>query len=234
MLAEESDADSDGVVESSLRYQWFTTDGTSINLIGTPATSATLDISSLTLPTGSVYGVTITYTDEAGNDESTTTIQGLIDGGVNAEGLDGTVDEDDYIFGRLGVDRIDGKGGGDHIYGGEGNDIITLDTDAGNVETIYYRFASADGGWVGVDGADTINNFRRGEDKLVFIDTDDSVITLTDFLSDANRMRDGVEVIPLFSNDGTTLEGVEIDLGNLTALIINYATTSQVVVRAAN
>ena len=236
LLAETSsqDADTDGVVESSIRFQWFTTDGTSITPIGTPATSDTLDISSHTLEAGEVYGLTVTYTDEAGNPEILTTVQGIIDGGVADENLDGDATTN-YIVGGLGVDTIDGKGGNDHIWGGEGNDIIKLTEAEGSVETIYYAFTSTDAGaWTTTDGMDAITNFRRGEDRLIFVDEDESVITMTEFLNDANRMSDNLEVTPLFSMDKTTLTGVQIDFGDSTALTINYATANQVTVRAAN
>ena len=60
--------DPDGVhADSVTMYQWFTiggaSDSTTKTDIGTPTTSATLDISSHTLPIGATYGVTITYTD---------------------------------------------------------------------------------------------------------------------------------------------------------------------------
>ena len=106
----------------------------------------------------------------------------------------------------------------------------------GTVETIYYRFtSSSSGSFATDDGFDTITNFRRGEDKIVLIDTDSSVITLTDLLSDTNRGQGGnVIVKALFSADDTTLTGVQIGFGNFFAFRIFYATDSQVVVRAAN
>ena len=60
--------DPDGVhADSVTMYQWFTiggaSDSTTKTNIGTPTTSATLDIFSHTLPIGATYGVTITYTD---------------------------------------------------------------------------------------------------------------------------------------------------------------------------
>ena len=237
LTATQNTEDSDGEVANSVRYQWFTTDGTSINRLGTLSSTNTLDTaaSGNELPTGSVYGVTITYNDEAGNmGETVTIVQGIIDGGVADENLDGDATTN-YIVGGLGIDTIDGKGGNDHIWGGEGNDIIKLTEAEGSVETIYYAFTSTDtGAWTTTDGMDAITNFRRGEDRLIFVDEDETVITRTDFLNDANRMSDNLEVTPLFSMDKTTLEGVQIDFGDSTALTINYATANQVTVRAAN
>ena len=211
--------DSDGEVAASVRYQWFTTDGTSITLLGTSTDSETRDISSHTLPTGSVYGLTVTYNDEAGNmGETVTIVQGIIDGGVANETLDGDATTN-FIVGGLGIDTIDGKGGNDHIWGGEGNDIIKLTEAKGSVETIYYAFSSTDAGaWTTTDGFDTITNFRRDEDRLIFVDEDESVITMTEFLN-----HDNLAIKTLlggFSAD--ILEGVEIFFGTTKILEIQY------------
>ena len=149
-------------------------------------------------------------------------------------GLTGTT-ADEYIEGTAGADTITGGGGADHIIGGAGDDEITLSTAADNVETIYHRFSSSNSGdFAPTDGYDTITNFRRGEDKIVLIDTDSSVITLIDFLSAANTAGSGgnVEIVPLFDSvTGTTLIGVQIGFGSTNAgrfLRIEYATDSQV------
>ena len=137
----------------------------------------------------------------------------------------------DHIAGGDGADEITSGGGNDHIFGDAGNDTISLSTDADNVETIYYRFASSDSGdFAATDGTDTIKGFRRGEDKLVLIDTDGTLITLNDFLSDTHREQGGnLFVVPLLdSATGTILIGVQIDFGNTNALRIEYATDSQV------
>ena len=148
--------------------------------------------------------------------------------------LTGTADAE-YIYGDAGADTITGGGGADHIIGGTGNDGITLSEAVGSVETIYYRFSSGSGAFGTDDGFDTITNFRRGEDKIVFIDTDSSVITLTDLLSETNRGSGGnVIVNALFSMDGTTLTGVQIGFGANFALKISYAEDDHVVVREVN
>ena len=137
----------------------------------------------------------------------------------------------DHITGGDGADEIASGGGNDHIFGDAGNDEITLSTDADNAETVYYRFASSDSGdFAATDGTDTIKGFRRGEDKLVLIDTDGTLITLNDFLSDTHREQGGnLFVVPLLdSATGTILIGVQIDFGNTNALRIEYATDSQV------
>ena len=141
--------------------------------------------------------------------------------------LDGTADAE-YIDGDAGNDEIDGGGGNDHILGGAGNDTIDLSSATGSVETVYYRFSSAgSGAWTGSDGTDTINNFRRGEDRLVFVDTAGTPISRTDFLSNSNLGTVGgqLSVKPIFPNDKIT--GVEIRFGS-NKVVINYATDSHV------
>ena len=214
--------DSDGEVASSVRYQWFTTDGTSITLLGTSTDSETRDISSHTLPTGSVYGLTVTYNDEAGNmGETVTIVQGIIDGGVANETLDGDATTN-FIVGGLGIDTIDGKGGNDHIAGGQGNDNIKLDA-TGSDETIYYRFASTNDELVAIDGFDTITNFRRGEDRLIFVDGDETAISMTDFLNHDDLVIKTIEG-PL----AEVLEGVRIFFGTTQILEIQYHSSDHV------
>ena len=145
-------------------------------------------------------------------------------------GITGTAGAD-HITGGDGADEIASGGGNDHIFGDAGNDEITLSSATGSAETVYYRFASSDNGdFAATDGTDTIKGFRRGEDKLVLIDTDGTLITLNDFLSDTHREQGGnLFVVPLLdSATGTILIGVQIDFGNTNALRIEYATDSQV------
>ena len=224
LTATQNTEDSDGEVAVSVMYQWFTTDGTSINRLGTLSSTNTLDTaaSGNELPTGSVYGVTITYNDEAGNmGETVTIVQGIIDGGVADENLDGDATTN-YIVGGLGIDTIDGKGGNDHIWGGEGNDIIKLTEAEGSVETIYYAFTSTDAGaWTTTDGMDAITNFRRGEDRLIFVDEDETVITMTEFLDHDNL---AIEAI----GSGANLTGVEILFGTTKILEIQYHSSDHV------
>ena len=129
---------------------------------------------------------------------------------------------DEWIYGNDGVDTITSGGGNDHIVGGVGNDDITLSATAGNVETIYYRFSSSSSGaWAGSDGSDTINNFRRGEDRLILLDTDGTPIDLTTFLSADNLAGKGgdVEIEPIDPNNH--IEAVKIEFADHT-LTINY------------
>ena len=101
-----------------------------------------------------------------------------------------------------------------------GDDTITLSTTLGRVETIYYRFTSTDGSaWVASDGTDTISNFRRGEDRLIFIDEDGTVIDLETFIDHNNLAIRALR-------DGDNLTGVEILFGTTKILEIQYHSSS--------
>ena len=146
---------------------------------------------------------------------------GALAGTPTIAGTTGTT-ADEYIKGTAGDDTITSGGGADHIFGGAGNDGITLSAAAGSVETIYYRFSSTDSGaWVSIDGTDTISNFRRGEDRLVFLDTDGSVIDLDTFTA-----HDNLAIRALRS--GENLTGVEILFGTTKVLEIQYHSSSHV------
>ena len=232
--------DSDGVVAGSVMYQWFVTDGTSGKQLGGLTTSNTLDtsVSGNELPSSdSVYGVTVTYDDNANNldQDVVLLLTSVIEGTLGDDtALAGTADAD-YIVGGSGDDTITSGGGNDHIWGGPGDDTITLSTAVGTVETIYYFFASTDSDpWLGVDGADTINNFRRGEDRLIFIDLaglidEGSGIDLGTFLSDDNVFDTGGELAINPLNPELTIDGVEIIFGNQESqkLTISYHTTTR-------
>ena len=128
----------------------------------------------------------------------------------------------DHIAGGDGNDEIASGGGNDHIFGDAGNDEITLSTDADNVETIYYRFASGTpGAWTATDGTDTIINFRRGEDRIVLIDSDDgSVIDLDTFINHNNL------AMRVLWEDDEYVSGVEIMFGTTKVLEIQYHSSS--------
>ena len=148
-------------------------------------------------------------------------------------GLTGT-SAAEYINGGAARDIITSGGGADHIWGGAGIDTVNLETTSGSVETVYYRFTSSDSvAWEGVDDWVTIEGFHRGEDRIVFLDTDDSVITLTDFLSAGNRGTNGGQLVisPRFNND--KIVGADIKFGS-NALRIGYTLDSQEEVRSGN
>ena len=137
-------------------------------------------------------------------------------------GLTGTT-ADEYIKGTAGADTIASGGGADHIFGGAGNDGITLSSAEGSVETVYYRFTSSDSGaWVASDGFDTIINFRRGEDRLVFLDDDGSVIDRNTFAD-----HDNLAMRVLWTGQ-ETLTGVEILFGTTKILEIRYHSSDHV------
>ena len=57
---------------------------------------------------------------------------------------------DDVLVGRGGGDRLAGNGGSDHLVGGAGRDV--------------FDFGDYGSGWM----ADTVADFTRGQDKLLF------------------------------------------------------------------
>ena len=79
-------ADPDGVKDGTIGYQWYTTtDGTSKDAIATSGANRiavtnaeTLDTSGHTLPDGARYGVTVTYTDNADENESVEAVQSSV------------------------------------------------------------------------------------------------------------------------------------------------------------
>ena len=144
---------------------------------------------------------------------------------------DGGTSLAEYYHGGGGNDLINTKGGADWIWGGIGNDRINLHTPPNNasVETIVYRFTSASTGFEANDGFDTITNFRRGEDVLIFSDLDAAPITDIDtFLSAFNFGTSGgkLNIRPTIING--MLEGVEILFGLTRVLKITYTADSRV------
>ena len=101
----------------------------------------------------------------------------------------------DFINAGEGDDVITshhGLIGGDIISGGYGFDTVTLG--AGN-DTVVMRFNSdsdSSGTWRMDDGGDVIHSFKRGEDKLVFVDMVDKtgaspITSFSQWLADDNR-----------------------------------------------
>ena len=148
------------------------------------------------------------------NDIETRDVQVVIDvGDVNeapvVEGVQVTANDP---LAMAGIPTLPGTTSGD--------DTITLSTTLGRVETIYYRFTSTDGSaWVASDGTDTISNFRRGEDRLIFIDEDGTVIDLETFIDHNNLAIRALR-------DGDNLTGVEILFGTTKILEIQYHSSS--------
>ena len=97
------------------------------------------------------------------------------------------------------------QGGNDLLIGGYGADVLHLGT---GTDTVVYRFAStadSDGDndgdstndWVAIDGGDTVNNFERGKDKLILLDTDGTAVSLAEFLGSNSQ----ITVNLLFNGD---------------------------------
>ena len=197
-------------------YQWFVVGGHDI----AGATEATYTITKV----GQIIGVRVSYTDGGGFDETVTTQLSVASVLVDPDAytlfqhttpydtnyLDGIL-ADELIQGGNHADIISTGGGDDIVIGGYGSDRITLSDDG--AETIVYRFSSerstdkADKvGWIAIDGADTVTDFDRGTDKLVFVDVDTSTpVDFAGFFAD----RGSFNVNPVFdSNDNNVLIGV--------------------------
>ena len=104
------------------------------------------------------------------------------------------LDGDDIIFGGFGVDDI-------HLTGGQ--------------NTIGYRFVSSDPS-LAFDGADTVHDFKRGEDKLLLVDLNldrpiASKTALIDWIKTTNNLTlyldqtsgDFHQVVLVFDESGT-------------------------------
>ena len=232
LLVNTTRPDPDGV--RVVNYEWYsiTDSGVRRDLFDIADTSASnLDIRGHALPEGMNYGVTIAHTDGVGKKTTASlTIEAPVTGVIGSAATD-------TVQGGLATETIKGKGGNDHIWGGQsGDDTITLSTDEGDFETIYYRINSADGGFEATDGHETINNFRPGEDRLFLVDTDGATpISLDDFMSAANlgtaggmvRIKPITDMVDKHTPTGLfrkhyLLTGVEIHLGGEKALTINY------------
>ena len=98
---------------------------------------------------------------------------------------------DDLIQGAGGDDTITTGGGNDLLIGGHGDDTINLGV---GVDTVLYRFesdANSAGEWKATDGADIVNNFQYGRDRLVMVDVsnDDPINNLAELASDSDRVK---------------------------------------------
>ena len=125
--------------------------------------------------------------------------------GNGADRVSGT-SADEIIQGGNKADIITTSGGDDIVLSGYGRDKITLSDDG--AETIIYRFSSngADG-WTAIDGADRVHNFKRGVDKLVFVDVDtDTPVDLAGFLAGIGAGIGSFSVRP--NINGNVLTGV--------------------------
>ena len=103
--------------------------------------------------------------------------------------------------------------GGWVIFGGQGNDFITLFNGA---EEVVYTLSDTGTSLTKSDGSDTINNFTLGTDSLRFVDDDGAVPTVDGLMSRMTSVA--------LKYDGTSsYTGVEITIVSGTSLTINFA-----------
>ena len=213
-------ADPDGWLDGILpafTYQWFVVGGA--NIVG--ATDQTYTITEV----GQIIGVRVNYLDGHGFEETSTAELNKIS--ILFDRLEYTVVQDEFppeaanivsgtsadeiIQGGNRDDTITTGGGDDIVIGGYGRDVINLDDGA---ETIIYRFSServtvsevSRTGWIATDGADVVDNFDRGTDKIVFVDVADTPIDLAGFLTRGDSFEFRLEFND--PNDANVLTGV--------------------------
>ncbi len=144
------------------------------------------DIQNLNAPTTLTDTITVRATDEDGEFVDGTVTVTITDA-TNTLYVNGTSGDDgslgdaaatdqQIVQGGDGTDFLRGGTADDILIGGAGNDTISLNH--GGNDTVIYRIASTDDGLFGLDGADTITSWRFSpetiEDKVVFVDTDDT------------------------------------------------------------
>ncbi len=116
----------------------------------------------------------------------------------------------EIIQGGDGDDTIISGGGRDVIIGGKGDDTITLGDGA---QSVVYRFTSGSDAlsWSFGDGADTVNNFKIGEDSLVLVDQNDSgVNSLSALLTAISGTLPANTLQLVFTKDGNTYTEFEL------------------------
>ena len=156
----------------------------------------------------------ITVTDDDGGTVVATitiTIQGRTDraGTDAADTITGTSAHETIQGGDLD-DTISTGGGNDVVIGGYGNDTITL---GGGTDTVVYRFASTSGtSYRGDDGGDIISSFKVGTDKLVFVDTDSSAVSLSNFITQTKAGAVSLKMI----GSGNSWTGMQFDWKSFT------------------
>lgn len=166
----------------------------------------------LYMPGVNVSGVTDTFrywvADGAGNftpGTVTVTLTGASGGGVTLRGSS-TADliygreGDDFLYGLGGNDKIGGRKGNDQLFGGAGNDVLR----GGAGDDLLVGGAGNDRFDMGGRGADTIQDFQQGADRIVFSS-----------MSDINSMSD----LTITRSGGDTL----IRYAGGTVLVLNAA-----------
>ena len=108
----------------------------------------------------------------------------------------------EIIQGGDGDDTITSGGGRDVIIGGRGDDTITLGDGA---QSVVYRFTSGSDAlsWSFEDGADTVRDFKVGEDSLLLVEQNcDGVHSLSSLLTAIADTLPANTVQFVFTKDG--------------------------------
>ena len=138
-------------------------------------------------------------------------------------------DGNDYIRGGAGDDSLYSGRGDDTLIGGKGDDKIILDSGKDIVVVTFNSNSTASGQWALTSGQDVIDNFHRGQDKIIFVDendTDQPILTLNDFLYDDNSPL--IRGIYPTGSTFPTLNTVVIEFqGNSQKLTINLSTENR-------
>ena len=75
----------------------------------------------------------------------------------------------------------------DDITLGAGDDTVIYDIDSGYTESAWERLHNPAGKLHGLGGRDHIRNFDRTSDKILFVDSDETPMTLAEFLDDVGE-----------------------------------------------
>ena len=183
------------------------TSGNDNNLFEIDASTGVISlVSGASLATSSIdeHTLTISVSDGRGGTDTTTVTLRVLDpiltpltfpGATPGDDTRSGTTADETIQGGAGNDTITTGGGNDLIIGGYGNDTINLGSGA---DTVLYRYESdfnGAGDWKATDGADVINNFQYGTDRLVMIDTSndgDPINTIAELIADGDRSEVGL------------------------------------------
>ena len=161
----------------------------------------------------------------AGFGDDTITTNNGANGGDIIKGGDGN----DYIRGGAGDDSLYSGRGDDTLIVGKGDDKIILDSGKDIVVVTFNSNSTASGQWALTSGQDVIDNFHRGQDKIIFVDendTDQPILTLNDFLYDDNSPL--IRGIYPTGSTFPTLNTVVIEFqGNSQKLTINLSTENR-------
>ncbi len=167
-------------------------------------------------------GVTLAEDETGGGASGTTELPMTlkVGDGSAADNLDfRDADMSLFIQGGALADTIVGTAHGDFIAGGYGDDSITLGT-AGRNDNVFYRWESGSTS-TATDGGDTVTNFVRGEDTLIFVDVDTTspIADIDDFVTYAK----GADGVAGNADDLVTFAFGEDSADALTSIEITFA-----------